>query len=130
MGDEKIMNDISTPTMLLEALSEICPSFRAYWDEPENYFTEDDGSFTFHGLFLWFTHWFEDNFDKMNETTRLDLFRFIESCISHRERDALDEAVFSCFLEHYWEEEWAIKLKKYLGPKTLAWFVEYFNWKP
>jgi len=86
----------------------------------------DDGSFTYHGLFSEFSHYVRDNFGGMEGRKREKLFELIESCVSDVERsdEELDNAVCTCFLENLSNESLSPAYRRYMGRKSLEFFNE------
>jgi hypothetical protein len=111
-----------TPTAILSQLVAFCPDFKAYWNQTENLARESDGSFTLAGLFIEFSHFIEDNFQRIPELTRQKLFDFIEACVTEPNFDSpdeLDSAVTTHFLENLaGSVPIAAKVHHYMGPKS------------
>jgi|SRR5215204_3687799 len=113
-----------TPGKVLNELTKMFTGFAPVWESPENCFLNDDGSFTYHGLFSEFGSYVRDNFGGMEERKREELFDFIESCVSDlgRSDEGVDNAVCTCFLENLSNESLSPELRKYMGRKSLEFF--------
>jgi hypothetical protein len=113
-----------TPGKVLNELTKMFAGFAPVWDSPENCFLNDDGSFTYHGLFSEFGVYVRDNFGGMEERKREELFDFIELCVSDVGRfdEGLDKAVCTCFLENLSNESLSPEFRKYMGRKSLEFF--------
>jgi hypothetical protein len=120
---------MQTPATVLKDLVRILPGFAPAWESPGNCFLDDDGSFTYHGLFSELGHYVRDNFEEIEEREREELFGFIESCVSNdtQSEDELDNAVCTCFLENVASEPLPPELRKYMGRKSLTFFNEWDN---
>lgn len=115
------------PQIQLVELSRLFPDFKLKWDDPENYFKEDDGSFTVCGVFAEFSHHVRRQFDEMSEETKWSLFRYIENCISGKTMDDLSNAVCTCFLENLAGENFSARLRSYMGRRSLEYFKQWDN---
>lgn len=113
----------------MSKLQSIAPGFGEYWNDPENLFRADDGSFTFHGMFVEFSHYVREEFELLDEATRVQLFQFAEECAAHRQRSdtELSNAVYTCFIENLTNEPISAQIRSYLGPKSLALFDAWDN---
>jgi len=81
---------------ILQELLRIQPDFRAYWDG-ENYFRDDDGSFTACGAFSQFSRYFRERHQKMKK----EEFEAVAALVSRCEGDDfLRESAYTCFLEN------------------------------
>lgn len=111
----------------MTALQSIAPGFRAYWNDPENLHVDDDGSYTFHGMFSEFSSYVLDHFESLDEHVRIQLFEFIEACVSHHPRSDTDlgNAAYTCFLENVTNDPVSSLIRPYLGPESLAYFDEW-----
>ncbi len=102
----------------------IIPDFKKYWEKEDNYSVNQNGTFTFHGLFSEFTSFFRENYEN-NINVLEKLFVFIEECsnIDIHSESGLSNAVFTCFLENIADEgEISSTVGKYLGNNTKRFF--------
>ena len=120
---------VLTTAEVMSKLQSIAPGFGEYWNDPENLFRADDGSFTFHGMFVEFSHYVREEFELLDEATRVQLFQFAEECAAHRQRSdtELSNAVYTCFIENLTNEPISAQIRSYLGPKSLALFDAWDN---
>ena len=120
-----------TPVTVLKDLTKMFPDFAAVWGSPDNCFLDDDGTFTYHGLFSEFSHYVRDNFALMEEQQKEKLFHFIESCVSKDDPsdEGLDNAVCTCFLENLASERLSPEFRRYMGSTSLRFFNQWDNSK-
>jgi hypothetical protein len=120
-----------TPMTVLKDLMKMFPAFAAVWGSPDNCFLDDDGAFTYHGVFSEFSHYVRDNFALMEEQKKEKLFHFIESCVTNDDpRDeGLDNAVRTCFLENLAGERSSPECGRYMGSTSLQFFNQWDNSK-
>lgn len=106
----------------------LCPDFHVQWERDDNCCKADDGYFTFCGLFSAFSFYMRQHFFDLPDATRQKVLNFVESClIEEGEPDNdLDNAACTCFLENLSSEgELSRQLRKYMGPKSTAFFNEW-----
>jgi hypothetical protein len=107
-----------TSKELLERLIDIVPSFSDFWQKDDNLFVNEGGKFSIHGVFSQFSAYLRDNFIKLKESKRRQLFAFIEECVKedpHYEV-GVSNAACTCFLENpAGEGELSESILKYLG---------------
>ncbi len=90
----------SEPSQVLQYLFTVLPDFKLHW-ERDNYFIEDSGDYTLHSIFIVLSHYIRDTFGKIKEERRLELFDYIEHCLTSNEADSgFSNAVTTCFLEN------------------------------
>jgi len=106
-----------TPENLLLALTSIFPSFQAEW-ETENPYIHEDGSFTFHSVFLEFTDFFGVQAAKSSTKQLLATATIINDAVS--DKSDLENAVSTCFLEHLHQIKAVKYLRPYLNERALA----------
>ena len=118
-----------TPVTVLKNLTKMFPDFAAVWGSPDNCFLDDDGAFTYHGLFSEFSHYVRDNFALMEGQKKEELFHFIESCVSNDalHDEELGNAVFTCFLENLAGGRLSPEYRRYMGSKSLQFFNQWDN---
>jgi len=117
-----------SPQELLKSLCKLFPEFKSYWDQPDNCFTEVDGSFTYHGLFSEFTSYIRDTFPKIDENKWKELFLLIEKYANTdpMSENGVSNAVFTCFLENLaGEGALSQAILPYLGPKSREYFDQW-----
>jgi hypothetical protein len=73
-NDFIIVQQRPTPDELLRAIIQIVPDFGAYWNQPDNYFRNDDGSSSVGGIFSELSAYIRENFSNLKEATRAALF--------------------------------------------------------
>jgi hypothetical protein len=127
----KIKNDFiivtrhPTPKELLENLVQIAPEFLSAWNNEDNLFINEDGSFSVHGVFTEFSSFIRDNFGHLDEKRRKKLFDYIEECVStdiHSE-NGVSNAACTCFLENLaGEGTLSNTILKYLGVESKKYF--------
>lgn len=118
-------------TTVKEVLESQFPEFRKNWESDQNYFRQEDGSYSYHALLAQFTNFFSDNIDKFSEKQLRFFFDMVENWISE-EKDPSDTASFSnavctCFLENMSSTYLSKKIKPFLGEKSLKF---YSYWDP
>lgn len=110
-----------TPEQAYARLVSIFPIFAEQWVSPHNVFREDDGSFTFCGLFSEFSHYLRDHWNTTTKQKWSKLMAFIEVCVSGS--GELDNAVCTCFLENLSNEpSLSEQLRKHMGSRSAAFF--------
>jgi hypothetical protein len=93
-----------TPQALLDRLVALFPEFRAYWDGPANYFRDDDGSFTLHGAFAVFSHFFRERHRSLQPDQVAALGALVSDWMASPD-EALSNAAATCFVENVAGEE-------------------------
>jgi hypothetical protein len=114
-----------TPKELLENLVQIAPEFLSAWDNEDNLFIDEDGSFSVHGVFTEFSSFIRDNFGLLDENRRKKLFDYIEECVNtdiHSEY-GVSNAACTCFIENLaGEGTFSNTILKYLGVESKKYF--------
>lgn len=108
---------------ILEELVRIRPDFRSFWDG-ENYFRDDDGSFTACGVFSQFTDFFREQHQKMKKEELEAVAALVGRCESD---DFLSESAYTCFLENIAGDPPDETLAPYLSPAAIEFMS---HWKP
>jgi hypothetical protein len=116
---EKVM----TASDILEDLIRIRPDFCACW-EGENYFRDDNGSFTPCGVFSQFTDFFREQHSAMKKEELQALTALIERCEGD---EFLAEAAYTCFLENIAGDPPDATLAPYLSAAALEFMS---HWRP
>jgi hypothetical protein len=112
-----------TAADILEELVRIQPDFRARWDG-ENYFRDDDGSFTACGVFSQFSRYFREQHQKMKKEELEAIATLVGRCEGD---DFLSESAYTCFLENIAGEPPDETLTPYLSDAA----VEFMShWRP
>jgi hypothetical protein len=108
---------------ILDELVRIRPDFRNYWDS-ENYFRDDDGSFTECGVFSQFTGYFRDHHQKMKKEDLEAIAALIGRCEAD---EFLTDSAYTCFLENIAGDPPDETLVPYLSDKARE-FMR--HWRP
>jgi hypothetical protein len=101
------------PQALLDRLVELFPGFEAYWNGSLNCSRHEDGTFTLHGVFIEFSHFFREHYAKFASDRIAMLGAFISQCMSSNDDD-LDNAAATCFIENIANEKCGEALAQYL----------------
>ena len=109
-----------TAEMILARLVALVPEFAAYWDDPENYFRRDDGSFTSCGAFAQFSGFFRDNYEDLSFGQIADIGAFVSACMESP--DDLGDAAATCFLENISTERFRSDFKRYVTGEALRFY--------
>src|SRR5690349_4136355 len=105
-----------TPHALLERLVALFPDFAAVWDDPDNCFRDEDGSFTLHGVFSEFTGFFRECYETLPPDRVAALGAFVSESMASADAD-LDNAAATCFVENIAGEPCGRDLARHLaGP--------------
>ena len=105
----------TSPGQLRDQLSEIFPAFRDHWDDKDNPFVQDDGSFGYHAVMLNLNDFFAGHESWSNEQLRA--FSELLNAAVTRDDD-LENAVSTCFLEHMHQMKMTKLLSPYLTPEA------------
>jgi|SRR6185437_1960262 len=62
-----------TPDELLKAVIQIVPEFATHWEAPDNYFRNDDGSFSLHAVILELMNYVKNAFRNLDYNQRRSL---------------------------------------------------------
>jgi hypothetical protein len=89
-----------TAEALVDRLAAIVPDFRPYWDDANNDFRGDDGSFTLHGVFARFTDFFREKSATLPPARVAALGAFLSDCMAPADDNPLDNAAATCFVEN------------------------------
>ncbi|MBL9189163.1 MAG: hypothetical protein JNK23_16900 [Opitutaceae bacterium] len=112
-----------TANDILEELFRIRSDFRVCWNG-ENYFRDDDGSFTVCGVFSQFTDFFRVHHGDMSKEELEAIAALVRRC----ERDShLGEAAFTCFLENIAGDPPDATLAPYLSTEAQEFMS---HWRP
>lgn len=113
-------------------LIKLFPDFSGNWASNDNLFINEDGSYTYHGLFSEFSNYFRDNFKNFSDEQLRELFSSIEKwevqeTANYEEDDAqlLSNAVFTCFLENIAGEGFTERIKPFMGKKSFEYYSHY-----
>ncbi len=106
------------PQELLEALVRAAPDFEAQLKAP-SLFMRADGSFTLHGLFAEFSHFFRAAHESLSDRDLTPIGALISSCMRDP-RSELDNATATCFIENITEGPAGDRLSRYLTGNALA----------
>jgi hypothetical protein len=115
-----------TAQQLLDRLIKLFPGFEHYWDNPENCFRQDDGSFTMCGVFSEFSSFFREHFVEFSVHSLSRFGDFVTECISGSSTE-LDNAAAVCFLENIGGESFSQAFKPFLRGEALK-FYEEVDW--
>ena len=116
------------PKELLERLIDIVPDFNDFWQKDDNLLVDEDGAFSVHGVFSEFSAYLRDNFIKLKESRRRQLFAYIEECVKKDPHSEIgvSNAVRTCFLENLaGEGELSENILKYLGENSKIHFEKW-----
>lgn len=117
-----------TPKELLERLTDIVPGFSDFWQKDDNLFVNEDGTFSVHGVFSEFSAYLRDNFMKLKESRRRQLFAYIEECVKEDPHSEIgvSNAACTCFLENLaGEGELSESILKYLAENSKEYFKKW-----
>jgi hypothetical protein len=106
-----------TPFDVHARLVAIFPEFEIYWNQPDNYFIDQDGAYTLWGIFAQFSYFVRERYASLQTSALNKLGNFIEYCMKAPDSD-LDNAVATCFLESISGEEFTSTLATHLGNKA------------
>ena len=109
---------------LLDFLVSVFPDFEAVWNSETNY-SRDKDIYTSHGVCSEFSHYFRENYSKFSNEQLRTLFNKIEEIIeSPKNRDEIDNALCTCFLENIAQTESGNFTKHFMGKRS----EEFFNY--
>ena len=119
-------------------LIKLFPDFSEVWASNDNLFINEDGSYTYHGLFSEFSNYFRDNFKNFSDDQLMILFSNIEKWEVQEtatleewragqvdDAQQLSNAVFTCFLENIAGEGLTERIKLFMGKKSLEYYLHY-----
>lgn len=89
-----------TPEALVDRPAAMFPGFRRYWDAADNGFRGDDRSFTLHGVFCRFTHFFRERHAALSADGIAALGAFVSECMTSDVDHPLGNAAATCFIEN------------------------------
>jgi len=114
------------PKDTLDAIVGVFPDFKQYWGSEGDIYRDDDGSFTFHGLFAVLSHYVRERYGEMGEEKREALFRLVEACISEKQdSNGIVDAVHTCFIENLAGDLPSDEARRHMKPMTLKSFKYY-----
>jgi len=87
---------VSSAVATRDALIDLCPDFAAWWAEDGRFRTEDDGSFSVHGVVAVFSHFVAARLAQEPTEELQRIFQFVESNLTDDGSD-LDNALCTCF---------------------------------
>jgi len=112
------------PASILHELSALFPEFASYWNHGDNYFLEDDGSFSYHGLFAHFSHFFREQYVGL-APAQVQALAAKVNCWFGGAVPALSNAVATCFLENIAGEACASAVKPLLTSDAVAYLARW-----
>jgi hypothetical protein len=90
---------MKNPADVMKDILAICPSFKEAWDDESSIWSEDDGTYTYHGLYAVLSHHVAKLLETQ-DTGRLGaLFALVEETLTGS-NDQLSNATATCFLEN------------------------------
>jgi hypothetical protein len=119
-------------------LTRIFPEYLESWNSADNYSKEEDGNYTYHGLFSEFSHFFISNIRTFSDEQLGELFSAIEKW-ELPETETLEDwktghvddvlllsnAVFTCFLENIAGEGITKRIKPFMGDRSFEYYSLY-----
>jgi hypothetical protein len=99
-----------TPAELRDLLCKIVPTYRTHWEDSDNPYISEDGTFSFHGVMIDFTQYFGRSIDTFSEKQMREIGDLINAAVA--DDSPLENAVSTCLLEHLRQ----IKASKKLAP--------------
>src|SRR5262245_34468215 len=106
---------------ILGRLITLLPDFAAAWDNSDNYFREDNGSFSQCGVFAKFSHYFRESYEQVSSTQIAALGRFVSECAASTDTDLADAAA-TCFLENVAGERFNSDFRRHLSGEALRYY--------
>jgi len=128
MKNEFILIYPMPPEELFKTICEITPDFKNYWGKADNYFRNDEGLGTIHGIFAEYSGFIKTNIRNIEDKDMINLFNFVEKCINEEpnSESGISNAVCTCFLENLaGEGDLSNSILKYLGTKSKDYFKKY-----
>lgn len=105
------------PSELVDRLSVIMPDFADRWASPDNLFRQDDGSYTFCGVFAECSHYVSEQFPRLSPEQRRSLAACIEHCMAVQGSE-LETAAATCFLENLAGKPFSPEWEALLGSRA------------
>jgi hypothetical protein len=109
----------------------LCPEFQPWWEDERDLWTQDDGTFTTHGVFAVFSHFIADRLAQGPAPELGPVFEYVESRLDD-ERSEVCDAATTCFLENLMnrvpETIAPSALVPLLGPKSRAFCRGWDEW--
>ncbi len=112
------------PRDLLRKLIVIAPDFEPFWKSPGNCFIYEYGSFTLHGVCLWFSEFFREKYETLTQNQLAELFWLVEHSLDDPDEYGLPvaNALCTCFLEDISSEPCGQFAKPFTGPISRSFF--------
>jgi hypothetical protein len=109
-----------SPQQLLDDFSFALPGFSAAWDDPENLFREEDGSFTHCGVFSSVSHYLRDRAADLSD----DQWRAVGSLVEKyfAAGDELRGCLGACLIENMEFEEYSPIVRRHVPDEILRHF--------
>jgi len=128
-----------TKENLKQCIISLYPGFETVWESKNNHHINDDGSFTYCGVFAAFSNYFREHIAEFSDEQLRTLFEHMETWQRSEvhvtpqqwiKGDVSDEiklsnAACTCFLENIAGEGLTKTIKPYLRPKSLAYYANY-----
>ena len=112
-----------------DCLIGLFPDFAHSWNRDDNLVMEDDGSYSYHGLFTEFCWYFKRDFRTFDNDQLRRLFGVLEAWevtedadFGRDRRQWLSNAVFTCFLEDIAAEGFTSRITPFMGPRSLEYY--------
>ena len=107
-----------SPQELVDRVIALFPAFAARWNEPGNCFRDENGSFTLHGVWAEFSHFFRERHEGLSGHEIATLGVFVSECVASDDA-GLSNAASTCFVENIVGEECERELLRHLTGKAL-----------
>jgi len=112
------------PLDLLHRIISLFPDFQQQWCSADNCFKNDDGSFTYCGVFSEFSSLVRDRYESLTPSAMAGLGDLLSECMNVS-NPSLHEAAATCFLENLAYEPFSPSLAKYLSGEPLRFFSQF-----
>ena len=113
-----------TPDSFLSRLFEIFPDFAAQWSSPDDLFREDDGAFTYCGVFAEFGAFFREHYRRFPKPQLAELSTLLDECMSE-DGSEINTAASTCFLENVAGEPFSRNFGEYLRGTPARYFAQF-----
>ncbi len=109
------------PDEILRKLTAILPGFGPRWEDPDNVYRRDDGSFTPCGVFSECSEFVRERYETLGDGPIDVLASFLEECMTHSQ-PGLADAAATCFLENLTGERFSADFQRRLSGEALKFF--------
>ncbi len=103
---------------LLDQLTALLPHFKEHWEDEDNYYISDRGTFNLHNVCSALSHFYIDNADGIEDDVQQSLFSLLEESFGADSESAA--TISESFIDRIAHTEMGEKAAAFMGPQCKA----------